>query len=90
MSLFKSKEEKQAEKELGGIISRLEMDMSNNYKDNAQADLKELEAAVLELRSSGKLPESTLARFEATLASYQARLKGYSHQDQKPYWTKED
>ena len=39
MGLFKSK----AEKELDDIIRRLEMNMSNNYKDNAQDDLKELE-----------------------------------------------
>ena len=39
MGLFKSK----AEKELDAIIGRLEMDMSNNYKDNAQDDLKDFE-----------------------------------------------
>ena len=39
MRFFKSKEEK----ELDGIINRLEMNMSNNYKDNAQDNLKELE-----------------------------------------------
>ena len=39
MSLFKSG----TEKELDAIIQRLHMNMSNNYKDNAQADLKDLE-----------------------------------------------
>ena len=39
MGLFKSK----AEKELDGIISRLEMNMSNNYKDAAISDYNELE-----------------------------------------------
>ena len=42
MGLFKSK----AEKELESIIHRLEMNMSNNYKDNAQDDLKDLEEAI--------------------------------------------
>ena len=37
MGLFKSK----AEKELDSIIKRLNMNMSNNNKDNAQDDLKE-------------------------------------------------
>ena len=37
MGLFKSK----AEKELDSIIQRLNMNMSNNYKDNAQDELKE-------------------------------------------------
>jgi len=36
MGLFKSK----AEKELDGIIQSLEMNMANNYKDNAQAILR--------------------------------------------------
>ena len=49
MGLFKSK----AEKELDSIIQRLEMNMSNNYKDNAQDNLKELEATVNAMRSSG-------------------------------------
>ena len=33
MRLFKSKEEK----EMDGIIQRLEMNMSNNYKDNRKS-----------------------------------------------------
>ena len=41
MGLFKSK----AERELDTIIIRLQMNMSNNYKDNAQENLKELETA---------------------------------------------
>ena len=51
MGLFKSKEEK----ELDNIIQRLEMDMSNNYKDNAQDDLKELEVTMNAVCNSGKL-----------------------------------
>ena len=82
MGLFKSKEEK----ELDSIIRRLEMNMSNNYKDNAQDDLKELEASVNAIHGSGALKSNTLSRYESILDSYKEKMKGYSHKDQKPYW----
>ncbi len=82
MKFFKSKEEK----ELDSIIKRLEMYMSNNYKDNAQDNLKELEAAVDGFRTSGKIKPVILAQYEGILAGYKERMKGYSHKDQKPYW----
>lgn len=82
MGLFKSK----AEKELDNIIQCLEMDMSNNYKDNAQDDLKELEATVNAMRGSGTLKSKALSRYESILDSYKEKMKGYSHKDQKPYW----
>ena len=82
MGLFKSK----AEKELDSIIQRLEMNMSNNYKDNAQDNLKELEATVNAMRGSGSLKQGALSRYESILDSYKEKMKGYSHKDQKPYW----
>ena len=82
MRLFKSKEEK----ELDNIIKRLEMNMSNNYKDNAQDNLKELESAINGLRSSGKMKSPILAQYENILNDYKKKMEGYSHKDQKPYW----
>ena len=76
MRFFKSKEEK----ELDNIISRLEMNMSNNYKDNAQDNLKELEATI------NALKPAILAQYMAILNDYKEKMKGYSHKDQKPYW----
>ena len=83
MRFFRSKEEK----ELDNIISRLEMNMSNNYKDNAQANLKELEETLKAFSESGKVKESIISKYDGTLADYQTRLKGYTHNNQKPYWT---
>ena len=83
MGLFKTK----AEKELDHIIPRLEMNMANNYKDNAQSNLKELEASVELLRSSGGLKAARLAEYESLLGIYKEKLKGFTHKDQKPYWT---
>jgi hypothetical protein len=82
MGLFKSK----AEKELDSIIRSLEMNMSNNYKDNAQANLKELAEAVESMKASGTLKAGALAGYESILDRYRERMKGYSHKDQKPYW----
>ncbi len=82
MGLFKSK----TEKELEGIIRRLQMNMSNNYKDNAQDNLKELEATINALRSSDAIKAAVLVKYEQILSEYKEKMKGYSHKDQKPYW----
>ncbi len=82
MGIFKSKEEK----ELDNIINRLEMNMSNNYKDNAQDNLKELEATINALRFNGKMKAKVLAEYEKRLETYKDKMTGFSHKDQKPYW----
>ena len=83
MGLFKSK----YERELEAYVDRINMNMSNNYKDNAQADLKDLEARYEKLKNSGVLKEKEKAAFESRIETYKERLKGYTHKDQKPYWT---
>ena len=82
MGLFKTK----YERELDMIMTRLDMNMSNNYKDNAQSDLKELDEALEELKNTGKLKPAILDKYESLAEDYRQRLKGYSHKDQKPYW----
>ncbi len=82
MSIFKSK----AEKELDEIIQRLEMNMANNYKDNAQDNLKELVTALNGMCKSGTLKPKVFDKYDEILSSYQEKMKGYSHKDQKPYW----
>lgn len=84
MGLFKNK----YERELDGLIARINMDMSNNYKDNAQSDLHDFEARLGEMKDEGLLKEKALGEYEAQLVGYRERLKGYTHKDQKPYWTK--
>ena len=83
MGLFKSK----YERELEALVARINVDMSNNYKDNAQADLKDLELRFEELKSSGSLKDKEVSLFEGQIGIYRERLKGYTHKDQKPYWT---
>ena len=80
---FKTK----AEKKLDEIITGIDMNMSNNYKDNAQSGLRDLEKALVEMKENGELKEKALGRYEEILKEYQEKMKGYSHKDQKPYWT---
>lgn len=81
--MFKSK----TELELDTLIRQIDSNMSNNYKDAAQADFKELEKVFLEAVAAGRLKGKAKERYESKVNSYQVRLKGYSHKDQKPYWT---
>ena len=83
---FKSKYEKL----LDSIIENLENNMANNYKDNAQADLKEFEHLLNEMRDSKQIKEEVYAEYNVKLQSYKRRLEGYTHKDQKPYESKED
>lgn len=83
MSFFKSKYQRQ----LDAIIGAIEMNMSNNYKDAAQMDLRKLEETFAEFVKEGNLKEKEIAFYEGVLATYKTKLKGYSHKDQKPYWT---
>ena len=82
MGLFKSK----AEKELDAVIRRLEMNMSNNYKDNAQDDLKEFETMIDAFKTLGTVKQGVLTKYEGILNDLKEKMKGYSHKDQKPYW----
>ncbi len=50
MGLFNFKSS--AEKQPDGLIRKMEMNLSNNYKDNAQSDLKKLET-LAEMKGSG-------------------------------------
>ena len=82
MGLFKSK----AEKELDKIIQRIDMNMSNNYKDAAQVGLKEFELAMDRLKEMDIMKPQALSKYEGILGKYQEKMKGYTHKDQKPFW----
>ena len=71
---------------LEDVLLRLNMNMSNNYKDAAQSNLKEFEELFAELLSSGKLNEKQKKRYEELLHEYKDKMKNYSHKDQKPFW----
>jgi len=75
------------ERELDRIIADINMNMSNNYKDNAQMDLKKLENTYAKFVEEGKIKEKGIELYSRIISEYQSRLKGYTHKDQKPYWT---
>lgn len=83
MGLFKSKQEK----ELDLKIERIEMNMSNNYKDAAQMNLREFEELLERFCAEGKLKENVRMHYATILGEYKEKMKGYTHKDQKPYWT---
>ena len=83
MVLFKSR----YEKELDALMTKIDMNMSNNYKDNAQADFQELESRFTEMKERGHLKEKSRLYYENRVSDYREKLKGYTHKDQKPYWT---
>jgi hypothetical protein len=66
----------------------MESNISNNYKDAAQANLKELAEKYEQLLSEGKLNDKQKARYSDLLATYSERMKKFTHKDQTPYWTK--
>lgn len=82
MGLFKSGNEKELER----LTSRLEMDMANNYKDNAQADFCELEELYNQLKENSELKAKTCDKYERLIDIYKDKLKGYTYKEQKPEW----
>ncbi len=84
--MFNFLEKKKINKQLDEIIQRIEMNVSNNYKDAAQLNLKELEARLLELEEAGKLDDGQKARYSTILDSFKGRMKNFTHKDQKPTW----
>lgn len=73
--------------ELEGYIERIESNMANNYKDNAQDYLKKLEGTFEELKENGALNDKQKAYYESVIYNYKERMKGFTHKDQKPFWT---
>lgn len=82
MGFFKSK----YEKELDGIIADINMNMNNNYKDNAQAGLRRFDERLEELLLQGLLKEKAAREYKRQLSSFKEKMKGYTHKDQLKNW----
>ena len=83
MGLFGSKKHMELER----IIARLESNKQDNYKDAAQQDFKELSERYSGLLEEGKLSGKQKEYYESVLSLYGTTMKGYTHKDQKPFWT---
>lgn len=73
-------------KHLDAIIQKIEMDASNNYKDAAQAGLRDLEKELRELEAAGKVSDRQKEYYEERLSAFQERMKNFTHKDQKATW----
>ena len=73
-------------KELEEAVARLQMNMSNNYKDAAQADYKELMELYEKLSGKGGLTDKQKSYYKEVIEEYRVKMKDYTHKDQKPYW----
>ena len=73
--------------ELEHLIERMENNMANNYKDAAQEYLLEYEAKLKELTEAGALNDKQKEHYDSLLGVYQVKMKGFTHKDQKPFWT---
>ncbi len=86
--IYKIKEKLQGtrNKQLDAIVQRIEMNVSNNYKDAAQLNLKEFETLFGALSESGKLNDSQKAYYSEKLSDFKQQMKNFTHKDQKPTW----
>ena len=73
-------------KQLEAAIDRLQMNMSNNYKDAAQVDYKELMELYRKLEESNALPAKQREYYKGVIEEYNVKMENYTHKDQKPYW----
>lgn len=73
-------------KQLDAIIQHIEMNVSNNYKDAAQAGLKEFEDLLHKLEDEGKIKEKQKQYYEGKLSAFKEQMKHFTHKDQKPTW----
>lgn len=71
-------------KELEDILLSLNANASNNYKDAAQSNYRELLQKFEELKNAGKLKGKQLAYYEGVLDQWAPQMKNYTHFDQKP------
>lgn len=74
------------EKQLDEKISRIQNNFENNYKDAAQLNLKEFEAMLNDVKTSGKLKEKRITHYEKKLSEYQNQMQKFTHKDQKCTW----
>ena len=76
MGLFQKKNT-----ELDALLTELQMNLENNYKDLAIQARRDAESCYARLVSEGKLSQKMQARYRACLDSYAERMKHYDHTD---------
>lgn len=72
--------------QLEEILEKIQMNMSNNYKDEAQKNLKEFQIVFYKLLNTNKLNENQKVYYTEKLSALTEQLKDYTHKDQKTTW----
>lgn len=70
-------------KELEAILLKLNANASNNYKDAAQDNYRELQQKFAELKAVGKLKARQMAYYEECMRELEPKMKHYTHHEQK-------
>ncbi len=73
--------------ELEHLMERIRNNVENNYKDAAQEYLVEYEEKLKKLTQTGKLSQKQENYYRSRLQDLKNNMKGFTHKDQKPYWT---
>ncbi|MBQ0000641.1 MAG: hypothetical protein KBT01_03770 [Clostridiales bacterium] len=74
--------------DLENILVSLNANASNNYKDAAQDNYRELLELFEELKKAGKLKAKQIAYYQEILDFWAPQMKNYTHFDQKAEWDK--
>lgn len=72
--------------QLEEILRKLQMNMSNNYKDAAQENLKEFQNIFQKYVDTNKLNEKQKDYYKEKLSALLVQMKHYTHKDQKTTW----
>lgn len=72
---------------LDDIVGRLELNYSNDYRKDAQANLEEFSAAFEKLKQANKLSAKQIDRYGKMIEDYGAKLDHLREKDAKAsYW----
>ncbi|MBQ9119920.1 MAG: hypothetical protein IJY09_07720 [Lachnospiraceae bacterium] len=86
MKMFGFFKKAKTAKQLDTLLQNIQLNLSNNYKDAAQEDLRELERRLQASVEAGELSAAQQEFYESRLSALKVRLKNFTHKDQKTTW----
>lgn len=77
--MFGRKKKFPGEEEMQEKLNYLQMNLENNYKDEAWRGFRESSQLLEELKAKGEIPNKKLEKWETTLKEYAKKMEGYGH-----------